>query len=94
MTEKERAKVLEFLQKRQAQREANPPEPSGLYFGVYALHREHAVVLSLPMMELILINLMGGTSQDQREALAQSLAASAGVEIPQAVSTKPSPPPV
>ena len=93
MTEKDKAKVLEFLQKRQQQREANRPDPSRDYFGVYALHREDAVLLSLPMLELILVGLSGGMSTEQCQTLAASLAASAGVEIPQPVS-KPDPPAV
>lgn len=77
------AKVLEFLRNNQQRRLENPPDPSGLYFGVYPLHREDGVVLSMPLFELVLIRLDEGTAEGKQ--LAASLAETTQIKIPRPV---------
>lgn len=74
-----KAKVLEFLRTRIDIR-AQQPNPDKLYFGLFAIHREDAVLVALPLFELILIRLMEGPPDAQQ--LAAKLAENALVEIP------------
>lgn len=81
----EKAKVLEFLQRRERElvhQTHHPPPKSetGLFFGVYPLSREDGVLMSRPMFELMLLHLDKG-DLDAR-SLAQMLVEATGIALP------------
>jgi hypothetical protein len=81
----EKAKVLEFLQRRERelvnQTHLPPPKSeTGLFFGVYPLSREDGVLMSRPMFELILIHLSKGDLD--AKSIGVMLTEATGIEAP------------
>lgn len=60
--------MLDFLLKQHAARNHQPLDERTLYFGCYALSREDAVLLSMPLFELVLVRLNEGDTQAKQLA--------------------------